>query len=87
MPYRRSSRSSSSLSLASLLCLFLLGLPILATPSSAPPKLPVEEFELPNGMRFLLVRRPGAPMVVAGWAVRTGSGDERPGRTGISHLL
>jgi predicted Zn-dependent peptidase len=38
-------------------------------------------------MRFLLVRRPGAPMVAAGWAVRTGSGDERPGRTGISHLL
>lgn len=87
MPYRRSSRSSFSLSLATVLCLFLLGLPILATPSSAPPKLPVEEFELPNGMRFLLVRRPGAPMVVAGWAVRTGSGDERPGRTGISHLL
>lgn len=38
-------------------------------------------------MRFLLVRRPGAPMVTAGWAVRTGSGDEQPGSTGISHLL
>lgn len=38
-------------------------------------------------MRFLLVRRPGAPMVAAGWAVRTGSGDEQPGSTGLSHLL
>jgi predicted Zn-dependent peptidase len=49
--------------------------------------LPVEAFELENGMRFLLVRRPGAPMVAAAWAVRTGSGDEQPGSTGISHLL
>ncbi len=38
-------------------------------------------------MRFLLVRRPGAPMVATGWGVRVGSGDERPGVTGISHLL
>lgn len=26
-------------------------------------------------------------MVAAGWAVRTGSGDEQPGSTGLSHLL
>lgn len=38
-------------------------------------------------MRFLLVRRPGVPLVAAGWVVRTGSGDEQPGLTGISHLL
>ena len=49
--------------------------------------MPVETFELENGMRFLLVRRPGAPMIAAGWAVRTGSGDEQPGSTGLSHLL
>jgi predicted Zn-dependent peptidase len=49
--------------------------------------MPVETFELENGMRFLLVRRPGAPMVAAGWAVRTGSGDEQAGSTGLSHLL
>jgi predicted Zn-dependent peptidase len=72
---------------AAILPLFLLVLPVLAAPSAVRPEVPVEEFELPNGMRFLLVRRPGAPMVAAGWAVRTGSGDERPGRTGISHLL
>ncbi|HKH46782.1 MAG TPA: pitrilysin family protein [Thermoanaerobaculia bacterium] len=61
--------------------------PALAAPSAAAPRLPVESFELENGMRFLLVRRPGAPLVAAGWVVRTGSGDEQPGVTGISHLL
>jgi predicted Zn-dependent peptidase len=58
-----------------------------AAPADPLPTLPVESFELENGMRFLLVRRPGVPMVAAGWVVRTGSGDERPGVTGISHLL
>ncbi|HYU32808.1 MAG TPA: pitrilysin family protein [Thermoanaerobaculia bacterium] len=64
--------------------------PGMAAPASSPQaaaRLPVEAFELDNGMRFLLVRRPGVPMVAAGWAVRTGSGDEQPGSTGISHLL
>lgn len=63
------------------------GLAQLAQTAEPPPRVPVESFELENGMRFLLVRRPGAPMVAAGWAVRTGAGDERPGATGISHLL
>jgi len=61
--------------------------PAPAAPPQTAARLPVEAFELDNGMRFLLVRRPGAPMVAAGWAVRTGSGDEQPGTTGISHLL
>jgi predicted Zn-dependent peptidase len=61
--------------------------PAVAAAPAAAPRLPVEAFELENGMRFLLVRRPGVPLVAAGWVVRTGSGDERPGLTGISHLL
>ena len=66
--------------------LFLLSLSsaVAADPS---PKLAVEAFEIENGMRFLLVQRPGAPMVATAWAVRAGSGDERPGITGISHFL
>lgn len=75
----------------SLAALFLIYIALGALPAHAAPtdtpKLPVETFELENGMRFLLVRRPGAPMVAAGWVVRAGSGDERPGVTGISHLL
>lgn len=73
-----------------LAALFLIYIALGAPPARAAdtlPKLPVETFELENGMRFLLVRRPGAPMVAAGWVVRTGSGDEQPGVTGISHLL
>jgi len=71
-----------------LLCLALAApaAPAVAAPAE-PARLPVESFELDNGMRFFLVRRPGAPMVAAAWSVRTGSGDERPGVTGISHLL
>jgi predicted Zn-dependent peptidase len=70
--------------------LVLLSVGLLSAPASAadaPPRLPVETFELENGMRFLLLRRPGAPLVTAGWVVRVGSGDETPGSTGISHLL
>lgn len=66
--------------------LFLLSLSS-AVAADPPPKLAVEAFEIENGMRFLLVRRPGAPMVATAWGVRVGSGDERPGITGISHLL
>lgn len=66
-----------------VLFLFLFILP----GSVASQSVPVESFELDNGMRFLLVRRPGAPMVAAGWVARVGSGDEKPGATGLSHLL
>jgi len=61
-----------------------------ARPSST---LPVEELVLDNGLRLLLVPRPGPGLVAAAWAVRRGSGDERsapsgsPGRSGTAHLL
>ncbi len=72
--------------------LYLIYIALAAIPSQAASpevaaRIPVDAFELDNGMRFLLVRRPGVPMVAAGWAVRTGSGDEQPGTTGLSHLL
>ena len=50
-------------------------------------KVPVEEFVLPNGMKFLLVPRKGDPNVAVGWVARVGSVNERPGITGISHLF
>ena len=49
--------------------------------------VPVEEFELDNGMRFLLVRRPELTTVAAAWAAHVGSANERPGITGLAHFF
>ena len=49
--------------------------------------VPVEEFTLSNGMRFLAVVRPEMTTVSAGWAARVGSSNERPGITGMSHFF
>jgi predicted Zn-dependent peptidase len=55
-----------------------------ATPGE---RLPVREIALDNGMRFLVLEKRGAPTVsfVARFAV--GGVNERPGNTGIAHLL
>ncbi|MFH1502179.1 MAG: pitrilysin family protein [Candidatus Eisenbacteria bacterium] len=47
----------------------------------------VKEFELDNGMKFLVVERHEAPVVFCAIAFRVGAIYERPGITGISHLL
>ena len=47
----------------------------------------VREEVLANGMKILLVQKPGAPMVSAGWVAHVGSANEQPGITGISHLF
>ena len=49
--------------------------------------VPVEEFELDNGMLFLLVRRPELTTVAAAWAAHVGSANERPGITGLAHFF
>lgn len=49
--------------------------------------LPVREVVLDNGMRFLLLPRPGAPTVAFVVEYAVGGVDEVPGRTGIAHLL
>lgn len=50
-------------------------------------EVPVEAFELDNGMRFLLVERPDLTTVFTGWVAHVGSADERPGITGLAHLF
>lgn len=68
----------------------LAAIPGLAEPSAppaAPLPIPVEEVVLDNGLRLLLAPRPGAPLVAAGWAVASGSADDRPGTRGAAHLL
>ena len=49
--------------------------------------VPVEEFELDNGMRFLLVQRPELTTVSVAWAAHVGSANERPGITGLAHFF
>lgn len=49
--------------------------------------VPVEEQHLANGMTLLLVRQPQATTVAVGWMVRSGSADDPPGQTGMSHLI
>jgi predicted Zn-dependent peptidase len=49
--------------------------------------VPVQEVKLDNGLRVLMVPRKGDPNIAAGWITRTGSVNERPGITGLSHLF
>ena len=49
--------------------------------------LSVREIVLDNGMRFLLLPRPGAPTVAFVVEYAVGGVNEVPGRTGIAHLL
>ena len=50
-------------------------------------QLDVREHVLDNGMRILLVPQPGVPRVVCHVYYKVGSVNERPGITGIAHLL
>ena len=47
----------------------------------------VKEFQLENGMLFLVVERPATPQVAVRLAIRAGSALEENGKTGIAHLL
>jgi predicted Zn-dependent peptidase len=51
------------------------------------PQIAVEEFQLANGMKWLLFEQHDSPTVAAGWVARVGSVNERPGITGISHFF
>jgi predicted Zn-dependent peptidase len=73
------------LSWALVLTLLALAMPPAWAETKA--EVPVEEFTLDNGMKFLLVQRPELATVSAGWVARVGSVNERPGITGMSHLF
>jgi zinc protease len=67
-----------------------LGLLILAGPPSwaaARQGLPVRQDSLANGLKILVCEKRDAPVVSVQIWYRVGSRNERPGRTGISHLL
>jgi len=46
-----------------------------------------ERTTLPNGLRVVLSRDPGAPVVAVNLWYNVGSRNERPGRTGFAHLF
>ena len=53
----------------------------------ATPRVEVHETRLENGVRLLVVPRPGARTVAAGWAVAAGSAHDPEGASGLAHLL
>jgi predicted Zn-dependent peptidase len=55
--------------------------------SLAAQQIPVREIVLENGMKVLLVLRPGSPNIAAGWIAKVGSVNEHSGVTGIAHLF
>ena len=69
----------------------LLGAALLAsaalTSAADRPSIDVTEFELENGMKWLLFPQHESPTIAAGWVAHVGSANERPGITGISHLF
>jgi predicted Zn-dependent peptidase len=49
-------------------------------------RLDVKEHVLPNGMKILMIQKPGVPRVVCHIYFKVGSINERPGITGIAHI-
>ena len=56
-------------------------------PAALPAELRPTDFRLDNGMTFLIVERPGRPLVAAVWAVRGGSASDPPGQRGLAHVV
>jgi predicted Zn-dependent peptidase len=69
--------------------LALAALPLLFAPPARAQDLEgrVVRVTLDNGMRFLVVRRPTAPVFSAVLRFKVGSADDRSGETGLAHLF
>lgn len=60
------------------------------TPTVVPPvfmHIPIETFQLPNGLRVILSEDHTAPLVAVNLWYHVGSANERHGRTGFAHLF
>jgi zinc protease len=53
----------------------------------AAPKLPMEQFTLPNGLQVVLVEDRRLPLVAVNLWYHVGPANEKPGRTGFAHLF
>ncbi len=69
------------------LCLLVLVAGLVSTALAQTLEDKVTEFELDNGMKFIVVERHEAPVAFCAVAFKVGAIYERPGITGISHLL
>ena len=70
-----------------IILLVFSGNALAAAESAYDLNLDVKEFQLENGMLFLVVERPATPQVAVRLAIRAGSALEETGKTGIAHLL
>lgn len=59
----------------------------LSVQAAEKPQIDVQEFTLPNGMKWLLFETHASPTIGAGWVAHVGSVNERPGITGLSHFF
>jgi zinc protease len=70
-----------------LLLIVLSPLALAEDASLRGPRLAVEAYRLPNGLKVALHRDPGVPRVVVCVAYHVGSRNERAGRTGFAHFF
>ena len=66
--------------------LALLAATVTATAQKAP-HYPIEQFQLPNGMKVILSQDHSTPVVGLALAYNVGSRNEQQGRTGFAHLF
>jgi predicted Zn-dependent peptidase len=60
---------------------------VLAAPAAETLELDVQEFELDNGLKVLVVERHEVPTVAVSLTYRVGSADEWTGITGVAHFV
>ncbi|HYW68534.1 MAG TPA: pitrilysin family protein, partial [bacterium] len=73
--------------LSAMLCLLVLSAGAVAPALADTLEDKDTEFELDNGMKFIVIERHEAPVVFCAVGFKVGAIYERPGITGISHLL
>ncbi len=65
----------------------LLAAPLVAQTPAPPLQVPVEQFQLANGLTVILHQDKSVPVVSLNVWYHTGSANEKPGRTGFAHLF
>ena len=73
--------------LSGSMCLLVLAVGLVSAATAGTLEDKVTEFELDNGMKFIVIERHEAPVAFCAVGFKVGAIYERPGITGISHLL